>query len=269
MPRRVSSPLVTAYAAWLGIDMSEVERPADGFRTFGEFFARRLKPNARPVSSQPQAVVSPCDGLLTSRGRIGQGGGKTLTVKNRWYSVTDLVGDEALGAELVGGQFCLFYLHPRDYHRVHVPMDAVITAIRHLPGARYPAAPWAARLAAGVPIDNERVVFDLELPRSHQRCGLVMIAAFGVGNIECLNQPRGPASRGRQPFVERRPVNRGEEIGAFRLGSTVGLLWPEHAISLDERLEVGTRVFAGQAIGRLAPRANPPSACVSGDGSRA
>jgi len=257
LPACMLTPLVKAYVACLGVDMSQVQVPAGGFGSFGAFFARRLRPDARPVFTDPCSVVSPCDSVVVGQGRIDAGATSVLVIKNTEYVVQDLIADATVAAGLAGGGFCLFYLHPRDCHRVHIPVDSTLSEARYIPGARYPMAPWASPFAGGALGKNERVVFDLELPDDGRRCVLVMVAAFGVGGIECQHVP----PEGRQPGTMRRTalavsVTRGDEIGAFRLGSTVALLWPGDVIELDEALGAGGRVLAGQRVGRVRGRAS-------------
>lgn len=244
--------LVASYVAWFRVDMSQVLVPVRGFRSFADFFARELQPEARPACSDPDAVVCPCDGVLVERGRIGEGTADALKVKGTMYRLPELIGDAAIAAGLAGGGYCLLYLHPRDYHRVHAPLDARLCTVRHIPGARYPMAPWASGFAGDALGKNERVAFDLELSMEGRCCVLLMVAAFGVGNIECRQVP-GAVGRGHA--VRRTPcavlLRRGDPLGAFRLGSTVVLLWPENTLELEALPEVGGRVLAGQRLGRV------------------
>jgi len=268
------TPIVRAYVAFFGVDMSQVDAPSGGYGSFGAFFARTLKPEARPVCGVPGAVVSPCDSVVVAKGRIEDGATSVLVIKNTEYVVQDLVADAAVAAGLSGGGFCLFYLHPRDYHRVHIPADSILKEARYIPGARYPMAPWASMFAEGAFGKNERIAFDLELSHGGRTCVLLMVAAFGVGGIECAHAPlqeRGRRQRAAQRAILAVPVKRGNEIGAFRLGSTVALLWPRDAIELDESVGVGGRVLVGQSIGRVPSGPFGPGTLrrTSGGGSRA
>jgi len=241
-------PFIKAYTAWFAVDMSAVLTPANGFACFADFFARRLRPEARPVCCEAGAVVSPCDAALVDRGAIDADASTTVTVKGTRYGLGDFVGDAGVAAGLVGGGYCVLYLHPRDYHRVHVPIDGTLRGVRHMQGARYPMAPWASRLADGALGKNERVAFDIELPGDSRRCVLLMVAAFGVGGIEAPYLPEGTVGS-RTNMAEM--VHRGDDLGAFRIGSTVVLLWPKEAIEMDGGISAGDRMLVGQRIGRL------------------
>ncbi len=75
LPEPMLRPFIKAYTAWFGVDMSVVLTPADGFACFADFFARRLRPEARPICREAGAVVSPCDAAVTDppaeRGAFG------------------------------------------------------------------------------------------------------------------------------------------------------------------------------------------------------
>ena len=248
LPEPVLRPFIKVYTAWFNVDMSAVLAPPDGFGCFGDFFARRLRPETRPVCREPEAVVSPCDAVVQERSWLDADATNPITIKGDRYSLRDLVGDADVAASLAGGWFCVLYLHPRDYHRVHVPTDGTLRGVRHMPGARYPMAPWASGLTDGALGKNERVAFDIELPQNRLRCVLLMVAAFGVGGIESPYLPKG-AGGSRTNMAEM--VRRGDDLGAFRIGSTVVLFWPNGTIETDRGIRAGGRVLVGQRIGRI------------------
>ncbi len=252
VPEPILRLFIRAFTAWFGVDMSEVLVPSGGFGCFADFFARPLRLDARPICSDPDTVVSPCDAVVLDKGTIDDDAMTCLVaIKGSKYNIRDLIGDAAVAVGLSGGGYCVLYLHPRDYHRVHAPLDGTLGEVRHIPGARYPMAPWASRLTDGVFEKNERMAFDIELPQD-RKCVLLMVAAFGVGGIET---PHMSGTTSPRADVCRVPANnrviRGDELGAFRIGSTVVLLWPPGTIELDPGLGVDRSVVVGQPIGRL------------------
>ena len=48
------------------------------------------------------------------------------TVKGSEYDVGALLGDPADAARFEGGWYCIVYLSPRDYHRVHAPVSGTV-----------------------------------------------------------------------------------------------------------------------------------------------
>ncbi len=258
LPQPILRPVIHAYGAVVGVDMDAVREPPGGFPTFGDFFARRLRFDLRPVCEDPDAMVSPCDGEVTSAGALDESGETNLAVKGRTWSAGDVVGGPESAAKFAGGGFAVIYLHPRDYHRVHVPFDGRVRRVRHVPGSRFPVAPWAEAQVGETVDRNERVAFELDL-KGGGRAAVTMVAAFGVGNIDTrLGPSRARMRRNEVTEIDFDPgvdLKRGEEIGAFRLGSTVVVLWSRGAATMDEgwtgrRVEIGARI-GGVATGSV------------------
>jgi len=158
LPAPVLRPLIQAYASWFGVDMGAALTPPGGFGSFGAFFARRLRAGARPVDGAPAAVVSPCDGLLLEAGHISESDPSwSVTVKGARYGLAELIGDGATAQALAGGGYCVLYLHPRDYHRVHVPFDArcVICPAR---GTRWRPGPRSSRSGSSARTNGSRSI---------------------------------------------------------------------------------------------------------------
>ena len=253
IPRRVLDPLIGAYSLAVGVDGNDVDVPPGGFPSFGDFFARRLKTGARPVEAGAGVFVSPCDGAIAAQGTAdGDGGGASIfRIKGNDYDADELLGACGEGVRFKGGGYLVVYLHPRDYHRVHAPCRGALARVRHVPGARFPVAPWSEKRVPLLYKRNERVVFFFELGQGGA-LALVMVSAMGVGNIASphapIPAPSGETTRALAPPLE---LAAGDEVGAFRLGSTVVLLWSAGAVHLGEKVAVGQRVLQGQGFGAL------------------
>jgi len=253
MPRRVLDPLIGIYSMAVGVDANDADVPPGGFPSFGDFFARRLKSGARPVAAGHDAFVSPCDGAIAALGSTSGDGsaGSIFRIKGSDYDADELLGGTGEGARFRGGGFLVVYLHPRDYHRVHAPCRGVLSRVRHVPGARFPVAPWSEKRVPLLYQKNERVIFFFELGRGGA-LALVMVSAMGVGNIASphapIPSPSGETTRALAPPLE---LQTGDEVGAFRLGSTVALLWSAGAVCPGPGIAVGQRVLQGQGFGVL------------------
>ena len=251
LPSPVLRQVINAYAVATGVSMEEVEQPQGGFKNFGEFFGRRLRPGARVVCEEKDALISPCDGRIVAFGDIDVNEAPSFSIKGSRYDLDALLGTERSGASYRQGGYLIIYLHPRDYHRVHVPVDAALSAVRHIPGARYPVNRLFEDRIEEIYGKNERVVFHFHLP-SGADFALVMVSAFGVGNIETAHASR-PVESGSERFESRLtepvPVRRGDDLGTFLLGSTVVMVWPRGSFELDEQLVIGP-IAMGHRIGR-------------------
>jgi phosphatidylserine decarboxylase len=249
-PRPVRLAAMRAFAARYGIDLSECGE-LETFRTFGEFFARPLRGGARPVAPGDEVVVSPVDGVVSQVGRAERG--RLVQAKGLDYTLEALLADPALARRFDGGAFATLYLSPRDYHRIHFPLPGRITGYRYVPGRLWPVNPASVAGVAGLFTINERLATLLDTPLG--ACAVVAVGATIVGRIRAYYDPTVPVSnlpRARpvaRDYPEPIPVEKGQELGAFEMGSTVILLLERGRATLDEALVEGARVRVGQAIG--------------------
>lgn len=253
VPRRWRRPLYETFARRVGADLSEAEKPLEEYASLDAFFVRRLKPGARPIVADPDVVVSPCDGMVSEHGTVEAG--RLIQAKGHDYRLVELLADEEAAARFAGGTYLTIYLAPRNYHRVHFAVDGRVTGFQHIAGDFYPVNPSFVRGVPGLFSRNERLVIYQESPFGD--VATVMVAATGVGNISVtfadvetnrLGRGRpGPRVRLETP----RAVRRGDELGAFHLGSTVILLFEAGRVIL-ETLTPGQAIRLGQAIARRA-----------------
>lgn len=251
-PPQVLSRAIAAYSQAYGVDFSEVADPVESFATFNAFFTRRLRDGARPIAEDPRIVVSPADARLQSFGRIPTHG-MLDQIKGRRYRLGGLLGDEGEAGTWREGAYATLYLSPRDYHRVHCPIDGVLTAWRHIPGKLFPVNGLATRHVSSLFNQNERVVMFLE-SETHGSMALVMVGAANVGRITLSFTDEAPNWSASGPTTVRPanpiPVKRGDELGVFNLGSTVVLVASEPTLS-DSGLLRGEHLKMGGPLWRL------------------
>jgi phosphatidylserine decarboxylase len=215
----VSRAIAGAYCRAYRVDMADVE-PANGaYPSFDAFFTRALRRGARDIS--PDSIVSPADGMLSAIGSVHEG--SRMLVKGRPYEVGELLGHRELAERYVGGSFGIIYLSPRDYHRVHSPVDGRIPMVCGIPGDLYPVNRIGERHVPRLLVRNNRVAIHIDSAR-HGRVAVVMVGAMIVGRVS-VTAVHGPAAPlGSQAVKPPLAVERGDEIGIFHLGSTVVLL---------------------------------------------
>ena len=215
LPAQVSRVVTETYSRVYDVDLGEAEPRSEPYESFDSFFTRRLREGARPIDDA--SFVSPADGNLIAAGEVDSEA--RFLVKGRPYSVADLVGDEADAPRYERGSYSLTYLSPRDYHRVHSPVDGAISLVRSLPGDLYPVNTIGERHVKGLFARNLRVAICIDT-ESLGRVTLVMVGALIVGRISVSVIPRPAAPVGTHPIVPGRPVSRGDEVGQFHLGSS-------------------------------------------------
>ena len=215
----LSRAIAQAYCRAYSVNMDEVAPQRAPYASFDAFFTRALRDGARSISSD--AVVSPADGALLSSGDVDRAA--TINVKGRPYDVAELIGDPALAQRYRGGQFAVVYLSPRDYHRVHSPVEGTITSVRGIPGDLFPVNSIGERHIPRLFVRNNRVEIAIET-KDVGRVSVVMVGAVIVGRISVsvIDAPAPPPGLTR--ITPPRAVKRGDAIGMFHLGSTVVLL---------------------------------------------
>ena len=212
-PQPLGKAVVDLYCKAYDVELDECAK-SSGFASFDEFFTRELRDGARDLSTDPNVVISPADGRVDSRGVVD---GRLYTVKGRPYRVDELVGDEAEARRYDGGLACVVYLSPRDYHRVHSPVAGEISVVRSMPGDYYPVNEIGVRHVHNLFVRNRRVAIAIDT-ETLGRVTVVMVAAMVVGRITVSGIHERDVSFG--PHKLTRPLDKGDEVGIFHLGST-------------------------------------------------
>lgn len=251
LPRAVLNSAIRSYCHAFRVELNEVEVPRDGFRTFDEFFTRKLLPGARIVDPSPDMLVSPCDGVVQSVGQVSNG--MLFQAKGREYPLEELVGDADVARRLERGKYITIYLSPRDYHRVHFPCDSDVVACRYIPGRLFTVAPRAAGVIERLFVKNERISTYLMTPFGE--AVLVMVGASGVGRITLSYggyESNVGLKGGATYFSPPVRCKKGDEFGMFHIGSTVILIIepPGGEFLVTE----GNVVRMGQAIIRISSK---------------
>lgn len=239
---------IQTFARIYGVDMSEAVVPPQGYTSFDDFFTRELRPGARTVDMRPNVIVSPADGRVEDLGRIEKNA--RFQVKGFEYEVGELLGAPEEAERFQGGTFFIVYLSPRDYHRVHAPVDGRVRRARHVDGTLYPVNSIGLQYVPKLFARNERVV-TVQASRFGE-VATIMVGAIGVGRISTTFDSRIVTNQGRPAqtieYEENGPaLVRGGEIGRFHLGSTaIVLLSPGHSYRFT--VEAGASVRMGQAL---------------------
>jgi phosphatidylserine decarboxylase len=272
LPHHLLSALVRAATRWqlrwwkntlmhlfirhFRVDMSEAAQAGtDAYPDFNSFFTRALRDGVRPQPEEPRAIACPVDGTISELGSIRDG--QLLQAKGRHYALDDLLGgnpEQAAGFH--DGAFCTLYLSPRDYHRVHMPLDGELRETACIPGRLFSVAPHTTRAIPGLFTRNERLVtlFD----SASGPMGVILVGAIFVACMETVwdgvvrPEGRGIAQHRFGPGTGRTVrLQRGEELGRFNMGSTVILLFPPGRTVWRPELRAGQQVRLGQTLGYI------------------
>jgi phosphatidylserine decarboxylase len=254
---RLPGPLlrvfVRAYVRAYGVDLSEAAAPLSSYATFNEFFTRRLREGARVPDADPRALASPSDSRVSAIGEV-PADGRLEQIKGHAYSLQALLGGPE-AAEFEQGAHATLYLSPSMYHRVHSPVRGRIRCWRYLPGRLFPVNALAVRLVKDLFVVNERIAIVIDTDELGA-VAVVMVGATNVGRMtlafDALETNAGLPATAVRPATPL-PVERGQELGAFNLGSTVVLLIAKPQ-GLRPEVKAGDLVKMGQALWRPGPR---------------
>ncbi len=245
--------LIDTVARKFGVDLSEAAEPdAAAYASFNAFFTRALKPGARNVDPDPQALLMPADGRISQCGEIKDG--RIFQAKGQSYTAAELLGDEVAAAPFADGVFATVYLSPRDYHRVHMPWTGTLRETVHVPGRLFSVGPDAVASVPRVFARNERLVchFDTDFGPMAS----VMVGALLVSGVETVWSGVEIPAYGHR--IERKDyrgrgivLERFAEMARFNYGSTVIVLLPKGVADLAPDLRAETPVRLGT---RLATR---------------
>lgn len=221
-PEPIGKAVVGLYCRAYNVELDECAK-ASGFASFDEFFTRELREGARKMPDDLRIAVSTADGRIDSIGPVGDDvSRRVFKVKGRPYNVAELVGDEEEARRYEGGAGCVVYLSPRDYHRVHSPVEGEIVSVRSMPGDYYPVNAIGVEHVENLFVRNRRVAIAIDTPpeSGFGRVTVVMVAAMVVGRITVTGIDARDVPIGFHPYDPPLRVARGDEIGIFRLGST-------------------------------------------------
>ena len=235
------------------VDMGEAaQRDPFAYPHFNAFFTRALKPGARHEGGGEGTVLCPADGRISQAGRIE--GGRVLQAKGRDFSVAELLADEEAAQPYRDGHFVTVYLSPRDYHRVHMPLDGELVETVHVPGRLFSVAPLPVERIPQLFARNERLVCHFE--GEHGPFVVALVGAMLVSGIRTVwsgrEVPPYAAHLVRSDWRGRCVrLARFAEMGRFEMGSTVVLLLPP-ACLLRAGLLPEMPVRVGQHLGHFA-----------------
>lgn len=216
MDSRLSKPMIRKFVKKNGIDLNQFY--SDDFKCFNDCFCRKIREGLRPIHPDENALIAPCDGLLSAY-HIQKN--TVLPVKQSLYTLEDLIGDKELAARYEDGVCLVFRLCVTHYHRYSYPVSGRKGENIFLKGKLHTVRPIALETYP-VFIRNCREYTVIE----SEKFGSVLqmeVGALLVGKIANLH---GSGD-----------VVRGEEKGKFLYGgSTVILLLEKERANIPQKL---------------------------------
>lgn len=250
---KLSQALIQYFIKRYPVCFQEAAEPdVSKYRSFNDFFTRRLKAEARPIDANPYTAISPADSAIAQMGQIEKN--RLIQAKGQYFTLENLLAGDAASQTFENGSFITQYLAPHDYHRVHMPLDGQLKSMIYIPGRLFSVNPRITAVIPGIMARNERVVCIFETEAGLM--AVIMVGAMIVGNMETI-------WAGRLPILNKRHIatthygagsppvflNKGEEMGRFRLGSTTIVLFEKDRFNFAANLNWGLLIKMGQSLG--------------------
>lgn len=228
---RVSRVVVPSFAKIYHLNQEEMEKGLSEYPTLHDLFVRTLKKKARVIDLSLDSVVSPVDAVIEDIGQVKAT--SEIIVKGKTYSIEEMLGDPELLNKYINGTYMILYLSPSHYHRIHSPVDGIVTKQWKLGSKSYPVNKWGLKYGVRTLAKNYRVM--TEVKTNHGHVVIVKVGAMFVNSIETTH-------KGSQ-------LEKGGEIAYFSFGSTVVLLFEKNIFQVDSGLHTPKEIKVGEKLG--------------------
>lgn len=251
----VTTFLIKNFIKYYKVDMQEAAiQNVEEFKTFNDFFTRALKVGARPIAADKKALASPADGMISEYGAIYTDA--IIQAKGHYYSLETLLGGNQKDSKIFeNGSFITTYLSPKDYHRVHMPLDGQLEKMIYVPGELFSVNPSSAQNIDNLFARNERVICIFKNDQIG-RFAVVMVGATIVASIAtAFAGTVAPAAKKEIQVTDYTKqsisLKKGEELGRFMLGSTVICVFPKNKIVWNKDLVAEKKIKCGMEFAHI------------------
>ncbi|MBT3548523.1 MAG: phosphatidylserine decarboxylase [Gammaproteobacteria bacterium] len=249
----LTSFLIRTYINFFKVNMKECEQQSiDKYNTFCDFFTRKLKSGIHKIDDSEESIVSSCDGKILEYGKIKDN--TILQVKGKTITIDELLDHNKKTKDTYkDGSFVTIYLSPKDYHRVHSPLSGKLMRTIQVPGRLFSVADHAVKYIKKLYSRNERLVCSFR--DKNINFSVIFVAAINVSSIEVAWKgevsPPMPKKTITTDYEKKKVIiEKGKEVGMFKSGSTVILLFDLKA-KLSSTLKRGKYVRVGNKIGMI------------------
>ena len=231
---RYSKVYIRRFIKRNDIDMSEYEPVR--YRSFNDFFIRKIRPDARPIDMDERALISPCDSSLSVYNITAD---SVFAVKGAKYTVKTLLHSAELAEKYRGGLCLIFRLMPMNYHRYIYPDQGIKGENIFIQGRLHTVREVAQKYSVFATNSREYTILNT---KNFGDVVFMEVGALMVGRIVNHHQQHA--------------FKRGEEKGYFEYGgSTIIMMLEKGRATLDDAfmrtIDTGHElpVQVGQRIG--------------------
>ena len=241
MSQPASKARIRPFIRKYKLDEEEFDSDPEGFRSFNEFFSRKLKPDARPIEQENAVAVFPADGRHLGVQDLSANLG--FYVKGQKFDLPKLFQSEELAGRFRKGSLIISRLCPVDYHRFHAPVSGKISEARLINGSLFSVNPIALRKRLSVFWENKRYLCMIDSDY-HGKVAQFIVGATCVGSATFT-------------FSQNQRVKKGDELGYFSFGgSSVLTLFEKDRLRISEDVQqhsqanIETYAKMGEEMGR-------------------
>lgn len=243
--------MIESFIKHYKINTKEMAGKIKDYKTFNDFFARPLNPNARPINLSEDAIIYPVDGKISQFGNLDDK--FIIQAKNHYYTLQALLADDEEAEFFRNGSFINIYLSPKDYHRVHIPFAGTLEKMIYVPGDLFSVNAFNAKNIPELFARNERVVCFFNT--SIGKMAVILVGATIVRSISTTWDGVIAPNKSDVPLTKEyanRDINfaKGQEIGKFFMGSTVICLFEKDKIQFDSDIQAGQPTRLGLAMAK-------------------
>ncbi len=220
----------------------------EDYPTFNSFFTRALKPELRPIVQGSNQIACPVDGTVSQIGKIQHD--LLLQAKGFDFTLTALLGGfETHAKNFIEGRYATLYLAPKDYHRVHMPFTGTLRETIYIPGKLFSVNQLTTEHIPQLFSRNERLVclFDTAIGPM----AVILVGAMLVSSIQTSWSTEEPFAKTIKStlYSDTVKIERGAELGHFKMGSTVIILFAKDKVEWSDLLQPAVAVKMGQLVG--------------------
>jgi phosphatidylserine decarboxylase len=246
---KLTTFVIKKFINKFNVDMSEaICSDPEQFKTFNDFFTRELKPDVRQIIAGEDNLALPVDGCVSQMGDIKEG--RIFQAKGHDFSLRELLGGrDDVAAPFDDGLFSTIYLAPKDYHRIHMPITGKLEQMIFIPGDLFSVNPLTAQNVPNLFARNERAVAIFSTAVGP--LAMVLVGATIVASIETVWA--GTLTANADKDIQYWDYNnqditleKGAEMGRFKLGSTIVALFSKESIHFAEELQAGSVTRLGE-----------------------
>ena len=222
------SPFISDY----NLDSSQFVDSLENFKSFNDFFSRKLKSSSRPIHGTDNQLIFPTDGRHIVVNDLSRE--QAIWAKGQSFNLKKLLGSAERAERYKHGSVLISRLCPTDYHRFHFPCSGIISESELMNGYLYSVNPIALMRNISYLWQNKRSVTELD----SKIFGKVCLLEVGATCVGCIMQT-----------YEEGLVDKGQEKGYFRFGGSMTMVFLEpervtYSEDLIEQSQNGTELYA-------------------------